>query len=255
MTDAPIMVTGNPRSGTTWMQWFLSQHPRIHIHGQEPNLPWSEMWGWFRRLVEQGAWAAESRHYEIAHYAGSDEERCRRIFRRFYRDYMTGYGPETPRWGIKSLWFCVSRAMVSQFESLWPETRWVVCIRHPFASFESQRNTFVPDMDLDDWCKRWVATARFAQEHDPRRTVLFQIDRLSDGALEVRRRATDAVLACVGEARSPETDEFVTRWPRVHEVIPRQRRTFVMSRAEKEAAVERHPELAVYAERLGYEVL
>ncbi|HIE97435.1 MAG TPA: hypothetical protein EYQ63_10565, partial [Fuerstia sp.] len=32
--DAPIFVTGMPRSGTTFIQHLLSQHPRIQIHGQ-----------------------------------------------------------------------------------------------------------------------------------------------------------------------------------------------------------------------------
>lgn len=41
MTDqeaSPIIISGLGRSGTTWMQWFLSQHPRIHIHGQLPDM-------------------------------------------------------------------------------------------------------------------------------------------------------------------------------------------------------------------------
>ena len=98
-SDDPIIVTGTGRSGTTWMQWLLSHHPRIHIHGQLPALPFTVLSEWYEKLVAQGQWAQESNarlSYEIAHYAGSDKERCRDVFREMFRGYMTGFGPEKP---------------------------------------------------------------------------------------------------------------------------------------------------------------
>ena len=250
----PILISGNPRSGTTWMQWFLSQHPRIHIHGQEPNLSWSEMWRWYERMVEQGQWATKSQRYDIAHYAGSDRQRCRAIFRRMYRDYMTGYGPQKPRWGLKSLWTCATPETVSQFESLWPDTRWVICIRHPFTSFNSQKNTFVPKMDVEVWCRRWLATAQFVETHAQDRVVLFQIDHLHDASTAERRNVIERVLQCVGETATAETEQFIEEWPRVHEVRSREKRTFAIAERRKRWVLDQLPELAAYAAQLGYDV-
>jgi len=49
--DAPFFASGIPRSGTTWMQWSLCQHPQIHIHGQLPMFDWQAGWRWYRQLV------------------------------------------------------------------------------------------------------------------------------------------------------------------------------------------------------------
>ena len=122
--DAPIFVSGYPRSGTTWMQWFLSQHPDIHIHGQLPNLDWQPGWQWYQQLLECGRWAERANErvgYEVPHYAGSDERRCRQLFATLIRDFLTGFAPPKRRWGIKSLTWCMTSGLPEQVESLWPE--------------------------------------------------------------------------------------------------------------------------------------
>lgn len=174
------------------------------------------MWGWYQRLVQ----AIEARQYSVSHYAGSGAGPCRRVFRRLYYDFMTALGPRKPRWGVKALCHCADPEEVSQFESLWPQTRWGVCIRDPFQSFESQRNTFAPEMELHDWCGRWIATAEFVKRHDPERAVCVQLDRLARASHAARVGFFNKVLEVVGESASPETEAFIAQWPRVHKAIP-----------------------------------
>lgn len=253
--DAPIIVTGLGRSGTTWMQWFLSQHPRIHIHGQFPNLRFEDILGWFQTLDEAGRWAEQANRkmgYRVAHYAGSDSARTWNIFRRAFRDFMTGYGPLTPRWGLKWIGLSGNDETVGKVKSLWPDARWVVCIRDPFLTVGSVRNTFVPDMDMRQYADRWVNTCKFAESHDPERTAVVQLDKLTRQDHIERQAALNNVLATIGETPSRQTDSFLRRWPVVHKRKPDAKRKFTVSREAKQELLDEVPELGSCMLRLGY---
>ncbi len=254
-SESPIIVSGLARSGTTWMQFFLSQHPRIHVHGQTPNVPWSAWWQWYQRLVAQGQWAAESnRHhgYAIAHYAGSDRERSEAVFKRMLRDYLTRYGPDKPRWGLKWVNLAGDREAAGQLTSLWPDARWVVCIRDPFVTIASTRNTFAPGLDLKMRAAAWVEVCRFAWEQEGGRVVVVQIDRLNRESHAERAEAMRRVLECVGEEPCEETDRFVREWPVVHKVKADAKRTFVVSDEERAKLLEEVPGLRAWITRMGY---
>lgn len=255
--EAPIIVTGPNRSGTTWMQWFLSQHPRIHIHGQTPNIPWHSFWNVSQTMVEQGDWARRANlqvGYEIAHYAGSDRQRSRDIFCRALREFLSGFGPFKPRWGVKWLDMCAEPGAVDQVEWLWPQTRWIVCIRDPFVTISSTKNTFVPDVDGPALAQIWVRTCQFVESHHGDRVALFQVDLLARQTETGRREAIERVLDCVGEEPTEETDRFVSQWPLVHKVRADDERTFVLSDEEKFRLLRDVPLLGFYLRKMGYDV-
>jgi FkbM family methyltransferase len=251
--EAPIFVSGIPRSGTTWMQWFLSRHPAIHIHGQLPNLDWQAGWQWYQHLIECGERAAQSNERidcSLPHYAGSDEERCRRLFREMVRGYLTGFAKSTRRWGVKSLMWCLEAGVVEQVESLWPETRWVVCIRDPFLSIASEKNTFRPDADVNMAARSWVRMCEFTDRHDPERTAVFQIDRVDDE--QDRLQATTEVLRIVGAGHTDETHAALREFPVVHKVKPDEQREFAFTDAEKVRLLREVGGLADWMERFAY---
>lgn len=255
--DSPIIVTGPGRSGTTWMQWFLSQHPRIQIHGQPPNPRWEVAWRWYRKLAQQGEWARKANRevgYEIAHYAGSSADRVRDIFGRAARDFLTGFGPSKPRWGVKWIGLCEQSQAVAQVETFWPKTRFVVCVRDFFVTFDSLKNTFVPAADLRNYAARWVETCRFAESHEAERVAVVQMDKLANQSWQERKRVMDGVLECVGEEACRETDDFIQGWPSVHKVTPDAERSFGLSGQEREALIEEVPELAHYMRKMDYEL-
>jgi hypothetical protein len=252
---APIMVSGLGRSGSTWMLWFLSQHPRIHVHGQSPNLPWHRVWQWYQTMVIQGQWAARSnRHvgYAVAHYAASGGRRCRKIFKRLFREYMTGYGPRKPRWGLKWIDFCADPEAVCQFISLWPETQWVIMLRDPFLTINSAKNTFNPAADPLEHAARWVRVCRFIESYDAGRLVSVQIDRLGCQTERERRDALGRVLACLGEEPCRETEQFIREWPTVHKVKAEEKRTYAISPEQKQAVLEQVEGLSFYLEKMEY---
>lgn len=124
-SEAPIFVTGMPRSGTTFVQNLLSSHPEIEIHGQEPRFfVWES---WLRAAVEGVDFAADAnagledvcRHYA----APEDADEVIRRMLQFVRWYLTG-GQESRRWGVKSLADC--RQAADLIQRVWPLARWVV---------------------------------------------------------------------------------------------------------------------------------
>lgn len=252
---SPIIVSGPPRSGTTWMQWFLSQHPKIHIHGQEPHLSWTTMLSWYDQLVEAGKWGKKSNHsndvkdYLIPHYAGSDPDRCKRIFVSMVKDFLCGYGEDKPQWGVKCLWLCTNQENVNKIKSIWPETKWIICIRDPFISFESQKNTFVKDQELQVWVKRWIDSAKFTEKN---KGFLFQIDKLSSESVENRKLISNNLLEYIGEKHTIETEAFIDTWKRVHRIKSDKERTFHLNDKKKDEMLNKFPELKEYMIRLGY---
>lgn len=253
----PIIISGPPRSGTTWMQWFLSQHPRIHIHGQEPQLSWKTMLSWYDEMVKAGKWAIHANQhkslegYSIAHYAGSSPERCKEIFAKMAQDFLCGFGPVKPRWGIKSLWFSTQQKTVDQINSIWPETKWIICIRHPFVSFESQKNTFVPDMNLEQWIERWIESVQIMKSNS---FPCIHMDQLQKEKPLRRRYVINQCLPYIGEEPTTETEEFLEIWPIVHKVKPETVRKFKLHEKRKQEMLNTFKELGELIQEMGYEV-
>lgn len=248
--DAPIFVTGMPRSGTTLLQHLLSQHPRIAIHGQEPH---GIHWGnWLNALID-GLDAVQHSNatldYAVPHYAGRlDPERTRREFLTFIRHYLIG-DESRPRWGLKSLTAC--RIAAGHIAQVWPLARWVVCIREPFRCIESLRNTFDPEQQysVDELCDWWTDAARFGTTHPHARLV--QIDRLTTPS--VRQVWVRSLFAFLEEEIVPEVEQFAADWPRIHEAIPAAQRTYRLTPEEREETLNGHPEFAEWYYRLGYD--
>jgi len=253
--NSPIIVSGPPRSGTTFMQFFLCNHPNIHIHGQEPNLPWNVTFGWLDKMIKAGKWGKKSnvstdvRGYPFPHYAGSNEERCELVFRRMMKDFLCGFGPETPRWGGKFLWLCTKKGMAHRIESLWPGTKWIICIRHPFTSFESQKNTFVRDMNLDVWINRWISSVEFLDSHKGK-AMCVQVDRLNDR--RSRKARLNKVLRFIGESPTEETDLFIDNWEVVHKVKKDKDRKFTLGDKRKKDMFDKFDQLLPCMKKLGY---
>ena len=253
--DRPIIVSGPACSGTLWTQWFLSQHPRLHVHGQPPGVPWDFFWGWFQTLRRRGQWSERINRrigHEVPYYAGSDPKRTEIAFKRLVRRWITGFGPEKPRWGLRWPGLCARREAVRQWESLWPETRWVICLADPFATIELAKSMLAPNLDLQEAAAQWVATCEFLQSQDPSRIVLLQMDKLRHGGEYPKRRAVERLLACVGETPSKETEAFLRRFPISRAIPSSGDRRFVLSDEAKQALAEEVPGLVPCMKRMGY---
>lgn len=247
--DAPIFVTGMPRSGTTFLQHLLSRHPQIAIHGQEPaGVVWAS---WLQVLLDGLVAARQSNvalDYAVDHYAGRlDVESTRREFLAFIRHYLVGDDPH-PRWGLKSLRDC--RLAAPQILQVWPRARWVVCIREPFRSIESLRNTFDREelFSVSELCTMWTETVEFGVTQP--QATLVQIDRL---ASEDRLSWVRGLFRFLEEDLVPEVEQFVAEWPKIHEVATDAERTFRLSPEERRTVLAEHAALANWRVRLGYD--
>lgn len=245
---APIFVTGMPRSGTTFLQHLLSQHPQIQIYGQEPSLPWGE---WLKALTAGVEFSLKSNaelDYEQPHYAApEDADEAARRFLEYIRWYLTG-GHETPRWGVKSLTQC--QVAAEEILKVWPDATWVVCVRDPFRSIESLRNTYDAACyyNLESLRQLWRNAALFAEQND--RAIVIQVDQLD--SYEQRKQAVARLIEHVGERLACEVRGFVHQWPVIHKVTPDAERQFQLSTAEREQLLAGDTEFARCVEQLGY---
>ena len=140
-----------------------------------------------------------------------------------------------------------------QFEQLWPETFWIVCVRDPFRTIESVKNTFVPTLNIRGYVNGWVRTCEFIERQDPARLAIIQLDRLAQQTTEQRTGTLRQVLDSLGESPTVETDSFIRQWPVVHKVVPEDRRTFRMSNEARQALLSSVPLLNYYVNKLGYD--
>ena len=247
--ESPVFVTGMPRSGTTFMQQLLSLHPEITISGQEPQgVCWGE---WLQTLLNGVKFTKSSNQVmndHTQHYAcAMDESATTTQFLKFIQAYLVGQ-VSTRRWGLKSLTNC--RLVPDALRFVWPETKWIVCIRDPFRSMESLRNTFDRNCEIP-WkqlCNWWSDAVMFAETQVAAYPVYF--DRLE--TRESRQQITHKLFDFIDEKPTNEVWEFVDSWPVVHKVVPDRERDYQLGTAERDFILKSNLEFAALAEKLGY---
>lgn len=247
----PIFVTGNARQGTTFVQWFLCQHPNIFIHGQE-LIPWRNLITFYMDLVNKGI-EIEKRNknqkYDIPHWAGSGQEKTTEIFKNLLYDYFSGQGEHRSKWGLKSLWLPGDPRLVEKIQLIYPQPKWIICCRDPFTSYESQKNTFVNNQDITEWLRNWVQNIRFSKRED---AFLIQLDKLNEATPEQRIDKFNQLLQFLEEEPCDETNNFIKKWEIVHKVIPDHVRRYELELDTKNEKIKFFPGLAEYMEELGY---
>jgi hypothetical protein len=261
----PIIVSGLPRSGTTWMQWFLSQHPRIHIHGQEPRglkedklvgVSWDILLDFYDKMIDGSKWAEHSNatpelvKYPIPHYAGNSPHNCKKIFAKMVEDFLCGFAPRKPRWGIKSLRLVCKQKSINKISSIWPDVKWIVCIRDPFISFESQRNTFVENQNLGEWIQQWIDCVKNIEINN---FYYVQIDKLN-GDITNRQRVLRKALLYIEEEPTKETEVFIEKFPIVHKAKPDNLRKYKLPLKDRTEMLNKHSDLGGLMQKMGYEV-
>ncbi len=220
MDNAPILVSGPGRSGTTFMQWFLSSHPNIQIFGQ-PYIPVAY---WTDVIAKIDAANTEVEKVNTAHpvfsayphphHAGGTTGTFEKALAELVASHYTGYGATgKPRWGLKAVWSCADPGDRIAVRRLFPKAKWITCIRDPFDTLESIRSTFVRDYPIEKFFEKWAMAVEFATAT---KTPLVHIDHLYKSSPETRKKKLDAVLEYLGEKPTADTDDFIREWPIVH---------------------------------------
>lgn len=231
--NKPIFVVGTGRCGSTWLQEFLNLHPSITIYGQLPNLPIAEVQCWYDRLVAAGEWGRLANENVPGHYVECDQENIRIAFRsmlmRFWTNDLVGR-----RWGLKLLHVPADPDLVAFLEELWPDAQWITCVRDPFATFESLKNTFRPEMLFSDFLAEWCGCAEFGRD----RGRVVRIDRLASMGNYRRTVQLQVLMQSLELDINKKQLGFAIEMPVVHKVKPDDQRTFKLADVVKQQALE-----------------
>lgn len=249
-TPLPILVSGPGRSGSTFLQFLLSQHPDCEIYGQtgcgrQGADVWSQLFDLRKTMRLRAAWMRRTNDrigYEVPHYSGSDRERGDQLWGQFVKEYFRGDRPDTWHWGIKSNAACVLQPFRAAVNQAWGGGRYVMCIRDPWETYLSLKGTFAPQTKLVQFLETWIACATMPA------VQVFQIDRI-----EARNRieATSQLLSALGLTHCDKTIEFVRRWPPVHRIEHRHEAR--VESDEVRQAFDAHPDWPRVIEGLGYD--
>ncbi len=253
--DAPILISGPDRSGAGRIQQLLARHPRIFIHGGAPGLSKDVLRCLRQVLLSCTVPAGEIQPQlgqELPEHSPRGVRRCREVFRRALKDRFSDFTAEKPRWGLLWPGLCADPKTVRQLETLWPLTRWIVCLADPLSTIERAKGAFLPGLDILRSAEEWVRTCKFVQRHDRSRVALVQFDKLDGAPFGARRAAIDRVMACIGEKPTNQTEEVFSCWPRLPS-RPR-RMAFTLCDEAGQMLFEEVPELERWMKRMGYQV-
>lgn len=190
--------------------------------------------------------------YPVPHFAGCSPSRTKSLFKRFIHDYFTGMSINHKElWGLKHLWIFANKQAIKQIEEIFPDCRWVVCVRHPFKAYNSQKNTFVKDQNLDIFLKSWVGNIKNAQEKE--NATIIQVDKTTDLSFAQRKKTMNNLLTWIGVGATDQTIKFVEEWPRVHKAdFARSKEKFELPSKVIAEQLEKNSDLRVLMDEMQY---
>ena len=254
MTESPIIIIGPGRTGSTWMQWCLTKHPNIYISGQNP-FDWNNFFEFHEYCKEKGIHginAAKHVGYNIHHHTGCSEEKLRKYFAAFIKNYVTGNDDKRKRWGGKFL--NLFGDIANKFEYFFPKTKYIVCIRHPFNVFESYKNTFGKnntERTFDQWMNSWVNYVQWWESNQDK-AFLFRIDNPIMKNTEQRIQIINNIFAMIEEPIHSNVTQFIINFNIVHKVTEDDSRTFKLTKKEKTDMLNKNEKLKNYMEHFIY---
>ena len=216
--DAPLMIVGLPRSGTTLIEQIISSHPQVAAGGELPF--------WVKRADPWGIAQATYLSTEMAHdLAGEYLAQLRRI------------GPTATRITDKQPFNLLNLGII---HLLLPKARIIQCRRHPvdtclsiyFTNFFQVIGFATDKADLadayelyarlmDHW-RTVLPSDRFLEVHYEeliadreavtRRMVAFSGLDWSDSCLQPERNNRTVITASLWQARQPVYATSVERW-------------------------------------------
>ena len=155
--QAPIIVIGAGRSGTTLLKRILDAHPAISFAGETKFLTarlWLEAWGdrfwysWVRYNETEPASSRGTMPDIPVEVIEREQSRIGRLIAALVVDLLS-IG-DTPAWGFKEIWNGTASFKYDwdSYDAVFPRALWVHLIRHPFSFARSMANWNDQDLTL-----------------------------------------------------------------------------------------------------------
>jgi hypothetical protein len=169
--QAPIIVIGIGRSGTTLLKRILDAHPAISFAGETNFLParlWLEAWGdrfWYNwdRYNETEPASARGMMPEIPiEVIERERSRIGRLIAATVTDLLSV--GDSPAWGFKEIWNGTASSNYDwgSYDAVFPRALWVQLIRDPFSFARSCASWNEEDLTLpylEDRLRDWTICA------------------------------------------------------------------------------------------------
>lgn len=221
MQKAPIMVSGYGRSGTTWMQNFLSLHSDIKIYGQQrPALThWHDLYKNIAEWADQNEKSnSEVKTGIMPHYAGMNKATFKKEFSKFFINYFTSLGHvKSKYWGFKALNICSYRLMVDFINEICGGSKWIVCIRNPVVAYSSHARNFPDSLNtFERMIDTWYNVAKAGYDNPD--MLLIDVVGIASNTLEQRMMKFDFLWEFLNIEPVDANIEAVRAYEKIHHI-------------------------------------
>jgi len=137
------------------MQLALSRLNHVRIAGQPTTLPLSYLRSIYEQIASAGAAAMESNAGKgYQHHIGLNSAECIDVLRAFAESvWLRGLGGLIGHLGVKLNGVCINDDLLTK---LWPNAFYVVCVRHPWETWVSLRNSYAPLIEWVTFSETWA---------------------------------------------------------------------------------------------------
>lgn len=223
----PVFISGPGRSGTTWLQKFLNESYHFEIKGQLPmELSYfSEFLDVLEKTSSFTKEYNENPNLGEADFTGYNIPQKNRLivaeaFYQFlgYTDFTNAY-----HFGFKAIWSVTKPEEKEALNRLFPNAKYIICIREPYKTYKSIVNTFEPNMEFEWFMESWIKSLEFYEEND--NAILFEIDKLANLTPVDRVTEMNKFLEFFNSELTPGQMIMLNQWKTVHKFIPDEQRT------------------------------
>ena len=222
MTDKPIFIFAQARSGSTLVQRVLNSVDDVIIYGEHLGILEKVAQSYFEfhrslkylpnfcstneNLNEVQAEALKRLRDPqdfTPHISGFSIRHVREQYAKFVSDLIQTVDKERgKRWGFKEIRYGFGDKVFEVLAQFFPQATFVFVARHPFGMLSSERGTGWIDFKLQERAQRWhQQTSSFVEYHkaNPARTIFVRYEDFTDPARKTAQNLFERLGLPFGE--------------------------------------------------------